>query len=225
MKKNVLKIVLFLFSAAILFSCKDENKEMVNNKIAALEKYVDSVKAVNVDDAEENWDRISADFDSKVAELDEATKDLSEDAKREFAVKVDAAKSNYDQFKTSVDESIAKRKAEMNNPNFMLRSKFFGQGKVGEDLNFSWVNKDNILSAYEGFLQAYKDNKSSFAREDYDYVKMMYEALDARKNTVENEGLSSDDNGKIAKIKLEFAPMFKLNRIGAKSRENAAAKE
>lgn len=28
-----------------------------------------------------------------------------------------------------------------------------------------------------------------------------------------------------AKIKLEFAPMFKINRIGAKSRENAAAKE
>jgi hypothetical protein len=33
----------------------------------------------------------------------------------------------------------------------------------------------------------------------------MYEALDSRKNTVE-EGLSSSDNGKIASLKLTFAP-------------------
>jgi hypothetical protein len=53
----------------------------------------------------------------------------------------------------------------------------------------------------------------------------MYEALDSRKNTVEKEGLSSADNGDIASIKFKFAPMFKVNRIGAKSREMEEAKE
>jgi hypothetical protein len=54
---------------------------------------------------------------------------------------------------------------------------------------------------------------------------LMYEALDSRKNTVEKEGLSSEDNGKIASIKFKFGPMFKMNRMGAKSRETAEAKE
>jgi hypothetical protein len=92
-------------------------------------------------------------------------------------------------------------------------------------MNFSWVNKDNILSVYDAFFQSYKDNKENFTREDYDEVKLMYEALDSRKNTVEKEGLSSEDNGKIASIKFKFGPMFKMNRIGAKSRETADAKE
>jgi hypothetical protein len=71
----------------------------------------------------------------------------------------------------------------------------------------------------------YKANKGNFSREDYDEVKLIYEALDSRKNTVEKEGLSSSDNMKVASIKFKFAPMFKVNRIGAKARENEEAKE
>ena len=56
-------------------------------------------------------------------------------------------------------------------------------------------------------------------------MKLLYEALDTRKNTVENEGLTSSDNMKIASIKFKFAPMLKINRIGAKSEENSEAKE
>jgi len=106
-----------------------------------------------------------------------------------------------------------------------LRDRFFGAGKIGEDMSFGWVNKDNILKTYETFFQSYKDNKSDFSREDYDEVKLMYEALDNRKNTVEKEGLTSEDNSKIASIKLKFGPMFKVNRMGAKSRETANSKE
>ena len=53
----------------------------------------------------------------------------------------------------------------------------------------------------------------------------MYEALDSRKNTVEKEGLSKDDNKKIAALKFKFAPMIKVNRMGAKSEEMKDAKE
>jgi hypothetical protein len=111
------------------------------------------------------------------------------------------------------------------NPNQMLRDRLFGAGKLGEDMSFAWVNKDNILQVYDNFFQSYKDNKANFSREDYDEIKLMYEALDSRKNTVEKEGLSSEDNGKIASIKFKFSPMFKVNRVGAKSRENTEAKE
>jgi hypothetical protein len=46
-----------------------------------------------------------------------------------------------------------------------------------------------------------------------------------KEKQVEKEGLSSEDNTKIASIKFKFAPMFKMNRIGAKARENEEAKE
>ncbi len=45
------------------------------------------------------------------------------------------------------------------------------------------------------------------------------------KTQLRNEGLTSADNKKIAALKLKFAPMYTLNRMGAKSEENAAAKQ
>ena len=135
---------------------------------------------------------------------------------------MDSVKARYFFIKSNLEASKAPVKV---NYNQRLRDTFFGAGKLGEDMNFSWVNKDNILQTYQTFFEAYKANKGNFTREDYDEVKMIYEALDSRKNTVENEGLSSEDNNKIAAIKFKFAPMFKVNRIGAKARENEEAKE
>jgi hypothetical protein len=53
----------------------------------------------------------------------------------------------------------------------------------------------------------------------------LYEALDSRKNTVEKEGLTAEDNRKIAGLKIKFAPMYTVNRMGAKAEENKEAKK
>lgn len=111
------------------------------------------------------------------------------------------------------------------NPNQLLRDRLFGAGKIGEDMNFSWVTKNNIVPVYQKFYDAYQANKKGFSREDFDEIKLMYEALDAHKNTVEKQGLTADDNAKIAGIKVKFSPMFKIDRIGAKSKENESAKQ
>jgi hypothetical protein len=92
-------------------------------------------------------------------------------------------------------------------------------------MNFNWVNKDNIHAVYQQFIHTAEDNKDSYSREDWDEIKLMYEALDSRKNTVEKEGLSSEDNRKIAGLKFKFAPMLKVNRMGAKSEEMKEAKQ
>lgn len=205
-------------------SCKNEDHELADQKVKALENYVDSLKTVNDEQREANWEAIAAAYDQKTAEANLAIAKLKEEERVKSQEQVEAASVKYVEIKDAVVAKQEAKKATAN-PNQILRDRFFGAGKIGEDMNFSWVNKDNILSTYQNFLQAYKDNKSGFTREDYDEVKLMYEALDSRKNTVEKEGLSSEDNSKIAAIKLEFAPMFKVNRIGAKSRENAEAKE
>ena len=226
MTKNVLKIGLLSLVLIGAVSCKDNETELANKRISELEAYVDSLKTVSAEDREKNWDKISVDFNNKSTSANEALANLDEDTRTNSQVRISTTTTTYDGFKASIEanekEAVAPVAAT---PSQLLRDRLFGAGKVGTDMNFDWVNKDNILNVYDTFFQAYKDNKGDFSREDYDEVKLMYEALDSRKNTVEKEGLSSEDNGKIASIKFKFAPMFKMNRIGAKSRENSEAKE
>lgn len=223
MKKSILKYGVFFVAAVSLVSCKNKELEIADKKIASLESYVDSIEAINLEETETNWDRISSDFDRKNLESSDAVSKLTEDVKYNSQAKIDSINARYVVVKTTIETKAAKK--QVINPNQLLRDRFFGAGKIGEDMNFSWVNKDNILSTYQSFFDTYKANKSDFSREDYDEVKLMYEALDTRKNTVEKEGLSSSDNTKIASIKFKFSPMFKVNRIGAKARENEEAKE
>lgn len=223
MKNRMIKYGVFFTALVSFVSCKNNDAEKAaDERIAALENYVDSLENVKAEDAEANWDQIAADYDSRTAETNEAIAALGEDIKPRNQARLDSINARYFVIRTSVETVKAPVKV---NPNQALRDKFFGAGKLGEDMNFSWVNKDNILETYQTFFDAYKANKENFSREDYDEVKLIYEALDSRKNTVEKEGLSSEDNTKIASIKFKFAPMFKMNRIGAKARENEEAKE
>jgi hypothetical protein len=107
----------------------------------------------------------------------------------------------------------------------MIRKSLLGSQYTGGDMKFEWINKDNILSVYQNFVDTVDKNKDSYSREDWDEIKLLYEAIDTRKNTVEKEGLTSSDNRKIAGLKLKFAPMYTVNRMGAKSEENAEAKK
>jgi hypothetical protein len=119
----------------------------------------------------------------------------------------------------------ADQPAAVVNPKQQLRNALFGEGKIGDDMNFNWVNASNIHRVYQQFIHTAEDHKDSYSREDWDEVKLMYEALDSRKNTVEKEGLTAEDNRKIAGLKFKFAPMLKLNRMGAKSEEMKEAKQ
>jgi hypothetical protein len=222
MKKRILQLGLLCGLLVTVMSCKNKEKELADEKIADLQTYIDSLEDVKTADAEANWDKISTEFDRKNQESNEAVSKLGDDMKASNQARIDSINTRYVVIKTSVESAKVPVKL---NPNQKLRNMFFGVDKIGEDMNFAWVNKDNILDVYQKFFDSYKANKGDFSREDYDETKLIYEALDSRKNTVEKEGLSSSDNMKIASIKFKFAPMFKMNRIGAKTRENEEAKE
>ena len=129
---------------------------------------------------------------------------------------MDNTSAKYENFKMKIISEIEK---------MMMYKSLFGQSYIGDNMKFNWVNKDNILSVYENFYKTIEANKDSYSREDWDEIKIAYEALDTRKNTVEKEGLSTKDNLKIAGIKMKFAPMYTLNRMGTKSEENSEAKK
>jgi hypothetical protein len=219
-----------LLSAILIgsFSCKNNNNEVAETRIAALESYVDSLKTVSSAEVESNWEQITADYNRKTNDANVALSTADEATKAASQGRVDASIAKYDEFKVNYQNNAISTDPVIqttNNPSQSLRDRLFGAGKIGNDMSFDWVNKNNIVDVYDKFFESYKENRSDFSREDYDEIKLMFEALDNRKNTIEKEGLSSSDNMKIASIKVKFNPMFQLNRVGAKARETAEAKE
>lgn len=221
MKRSMLLLGVALIALGFT-SCKDEKEVKAKKTVETYVVYVDSLEDVSAEDVKANWESFDAVYQLRVSEAETALVNLKESAKE--MEDINASRAKYEALKAKIETARATANPVVNSKQ-KLRNTLFGDGKIGEDMSFTWVNKDNILDVYESFFQSYKDNKEYFSREDYDEVKLMYEGLDSRKNTVEKEGLSSDDNAKIASIKLKFAPMLKVNRIGAKSEEMAKAKE
>lgn len=206
--------------AASFTSCKSEDEKMAEQSFDRYEKYVDSVNNVAEAEALANWQAIEAGYENRMSEADMALANMKDQTNAQD--RLEKTKTKYTEFKMKVEASAPKpvdRKT-------VIRNSYFGDGiMAGDSMDFSWVNKDNILKVYNDFYNEFDKNKDSYSREDFDELKALYEALDSRKNTVEKEGLSSHDNGKIAEIKFKFGPKFKWERMGAKAEENADAKE
>ncbi|NGY38169.1 hypothetical protein FQU23_011680 [Flavobacterium sp. XN-5] len=201
-------------------SCKDEKTEAANKTVESYVVYVDSLENVAVEDAKANWSAIEATYEVRSSQAETALVDLKESADAKARIEASRAKYAALQARMQADMQAAAPSSKQ-----QIRNSLFGEGKIGDDMNFDWVNKDNILSVYRQFIHTAEDNKDNYSREDWDEIKLMYEALDSRKNTVEKEGLSSSDNKEIAGLKFKFAPMLKVNRMGAKSEEMQEAKQ
>lgn len=205
-------------------SCKDEKETQAQKTVDTYVMYVDSLGKVASLDAKGDWQAIDADYQMRSVEADAALANLKD--KIAAQERIDASRAKYLELKAKVEADLAAdQPAAVVNPKQQLRNALFGEGKIGDDMNFNWVNASNIHRVYQQFIHTAEDRKDSYSREDWDEVKLMYEALDSRKNTVENEGLTAEDNRKIAGLKFKFAPMLKLNRMGAKSEEMKEAKQ
>lgn len=219
------KLVLGLAVMTIGFaSCKDEKKEQAEKKIDSYVMYVDSLGNVAEADAEGNWEAIESSYDMRIVEAEAAIADIKDNTAEQ--ARIDASKAKYEALKIKMEaKKMAAEAAAEPSSKQKIRNALFGAGKIGDDMNFSWINAANIHNVYQQFVHTVENNKDKYSREDWDEIKAMYEALDSRKNTVEKEGLSSEDNRKIAGLKIKFAPMYTLNRMGAKTEEMNKAKQ
>jgi hypothetical protein len=217
-----LKLTFAIIATVIAFaSCKDEKQEKAQKSLAAYSSYIDSLDGVQQEKALENWAAIESDYTRLKSEAEISLADATDKTKLQDSL--NTASLKFEEFKTNV--MAEKEKLNESNSKVVVYKKLFGPQYVNDDMKFNWVNKDNILSVYDNFVNTVQKNKDSYSREDWDEIKIVYEALDSRKNTVEKEGLTSHDNNKIALLKLKFAPMYTVNRMGAKSDENAEAKK
>ncbi len=221
MKTKFLMIGLGVFASTFV-SCKSEEEKQAEMTVDRYEKYVDSVANVSADEAKANWETIEAEYARRATDAEAALASMKD---REAAQKrLDDKRAKYEDLKVKYVAELEADQAAAD-PRADLRQSFFGDANVGVDRNFSWVNKDNILKVYNDFYNEFDKNQDNYSREDLDEIKAMYEALDARKNTVEKEGLSPEDNRKIAEIKVKFAPKFRWERMTAKGDENKDAKD
>jgi hypothetical protein len=217
-----LKLTLAVTAIAIGFaSCKDEKQEKAQKSLEVYSHYVDSINNVEQAKAAENWELIENDYARLKADAEASLAEAKDKAK--LQEDLNTASIKYEDYRSNV--LAEKEKLEQPDSKTVIYKSLFGPDYVSDDMKFNWVNKDNILSVYDNFVNTVQKNKDSYSREDWDEIKIVYEALDSRKNTVEKEGLTSHDNNKIAGLKLKFAPMYTLNRMGAKSDENAEAKK
>ena len=220
MKKR--NLFLGLASVSLVFtSCKDEKVTQAEKSVDTYVVYVDSIGNIEAVEAKANWQAIDDSYQIRVTEAEMALDNLKE---REAAqARIDASKAKYAALQAQMEADM--QAEAMASSKQLLRNAFFGEGKIGDDMNFGWVNKDNILAVYDQFINTALDNRDSYSREDWDEIKLMYEALDSRKNTVEKEGLTSADNRNIAGLKLKFGPVYTLKRMSSKTEEMQEAKQ
>ncbi len=215
--KKISLLLIFIFFA----SCQNEQEIKVEKLTNQYVKFIDSVTNISQDKVLIDWKNIETIYDTKTNQLNEEIDNLDE--KSLFDEKINIANKKYEDFKKNIDN--LKSKFDSENQEIKRRKELFGSDYISDDLKFEWVTKDNILNVYNHFVSTVDKNKDTYTREDWDEIKLQYEALDTRKNTVEKEGLTSDDNMKIAGLKMKFGPMYRLYRIASKSEENTNSKK
>jgi hypothetical protein len=216
--KKVKMLLIVVGSGIAMISCHDEKQTKAENLVVAYEQYVDSLNAVAAKDVKEDWDSIESTYQRKKIAAKNALQELKNRA--DFEDKIVVSSDKYELYKASyIAEHPEKTKISS------IRKALFKSKDIGKDMTFSWVDKTNILSVYDHFVSTVSTNKTLYSREDWDEIKLLYEALDTRKNMIEKEGLLMSDNTKIAKLKIKFAFLYTLNRLEAKAEENAEVKE
>ncbi len=192
--------------------------------VEVLNTYVDSVENLTPVYTTENWTVIDNGYQERLALAEKDYAALDADAK----AKADASKARYEALRVAYELKIkeAQASAVAASPNFrkVLRDRLFGEGKIGDDMQFAFVTGENILGIYQNFVDVVADNRDSYTREDWDEINVLYEALDNRKNAVEKD-LKSSDNLKIAGLKIKYASIAATNRGGTKVKENAESKQ
>ncbi|HTO34733.1 MAG TPA: hypothetical protein VLZ72_00725 [Flavobacterium sp.] len=214
--KNLKTIFVLAVLAVTITSCKNTDREQVETSVDNYITYVDSVTNVALEDTSQRWDEIENSVKDKRNEAENWLHSIEE--KSQYEEKIEESSKKYDAYRQDV--LIEKQKADATRAKQSLRNSLFKDTNIGNDLNFNWVNKDNILNVYDHFVTTVSNYKDSYSQEEWDEIKLLYEALDSRKNTVEKEGLTNADNIKIAALKVQFAPVYKINKFQAKSEEN-----
>jgi hypothetical protein len=240
---SILAVIVIVSFAA----CKNKAKETAKQNTTNLQVYVDSLKNITPNYTTGYWTSLDEGYQQRALLAEKTIADLEEKDIATF----DSTKAAYAMLKSNyeaklkaqeisgankLNETEAQLKDEKNKNNTtptapttspdyrqVLRNRLFGEGRIGADMKFEFATANNILGIYDNFVNGVADNKNNYTREDWDEIKVLYEALDNRKNAIEKD-LTSKDNMKIAGLKIRFASIKATQRTSSKIDENNASK-
>jgi hypothetical protein len=204
--KNTSLIIITAFTSGIFMACN--NAEDAKTEAENFNNYVDSVENIPHVYTSAAWSEIEDGYEDK--KPSEATIQKLEEPEK---TKVEESEAQFANLKVTYSNKIKENETKQK-----LRNALFGEGKINTDLRFDFVTTANIVSVYENFVNTVEKNKDSYSKEDWDEIKVLYEALNAKKNEVEKD-LSAKDNLKIAGYKTKFGALKAVNRPMA-SEEN-----
>lgn len=206
-----------------LVACETADTESRKNADMVV-VYVDSIQNLTPEYSNENWSNLDKGYQERIVIAEKDMDKLDEETK----AKLEESKAKYNALKDSYENNIREKEQQMaattNNYKTTLRNALFGEGAIGEDMQFNYVTGANLHDVYKRFVNTVQDNKDNYSREDWDEIKVLWEALDTRKNTVEKDA-PNGDNTKIAGLKIKFGAIKATNRGGTKGEENREAKE
>lgn len=200
-----------------MIACTGRDKG-AEQSVKNLNIYVDSIEHdhVNYINNEHYWPTVEAQYEEKRQQVEAKAAQMDDKLKAEY--------TELQQKYAALKEKYNAEHAKANNYRLVLRNALFGEGVIGDDVTFTFMTAANAKSVYENFVNTVSNNKDNYSREDWDEIKVLYEAMDSRKNEIEKE-LSGADNRSIAAEKIRFATIKAVNRPGAKAEENSAAKQ
>jgi|SRR5436190_15713270 len=207
-----------MIAAVILvtgFGACSNAKEKASQDAASFTAYVDSV--VNLDPAITiaNWRVIDTGYQERVmqAEKNMVLLETDDKAKAERSKEKYAALRTLNETRLKELEAETKLAASIAAYRQMLRDSLFGINRVGPDLNFSFVIANNVVDVYKKFVDMVAYNKKNYTHEDWQDIKLMYQALNKRKDEIEKD-LSDQDDIKITGLKIRFTSIKAFNQGG-----------
>jgi hypothetical protein len=226
LKMKTINVLITAVIAVSGFTACTNSATQANDDAKSLNNYVDSVNKLTPVYTAAYWSQLDDGYKLRVSVTDKSNAKLTASEKE----KLDASKAQYEALRATYVVQIAaaenQAKITASTPDYrqILRNSLFGEGMIGTDLKFGFVTADNLYSVFRTFVNTVQDNRNVYTREDWDEIKILYEALDTRKNAVEKE-LPDGDNTKIAGLKIKFSAIKATHRGGTKGEENKEAKQ
>jgi G3E family GTPase len=134
-------------------SCKSEEEKMAEKSFDHYEKYMDSVNTIVEAEASANWQAIEAGYNDRMSEADMVLINMKDQTNAED--RLERTKAKYTEFKNeSGCKCFRTGKSKNGNSEYF----FWWIYKAGADIDFTWVNKNNILKLNSDFYNEFDKN-------------------------------------------------------------------
>lgn len=172
--------------------------------------FVTELKAKN-DEITDNWDEVEQKYQAKVDKIEKKEAELESSLKEEY----EQLKKDYAELKAKHEaHHVVEDNVSEGSLNDLYATILTNEG----DMDMSGVTSENIVSVYNNFVEIVKLHKNDYTREDWDEVDVLWDALNKRKNELE-DNLTSEDKLEIGEEKVEYGACKATNKLPAKSEE------